>query len=81
MHFINDILTMTDARGISRNIVAQLIFAGRQAELVAALTQGHSDASDLDEQARAFVLPERLRSDYASLLASVHAPDRDDRGL
>lgn len=81
MHFIDDLLSMTDSRGINRNLVAQLIFAGRQAELAAALTERRDAGSDLNAQACAFVLPERLKSDYASLLACVKASGRDERGL
>ena len=77
MHFIDDILAMTDACNIRRDVVAQLIFAGRQAELVAALAKRCDGAQDLREKADDFSLPERFKADYAGFRAHVRNAERE----
>lgn len=79
--FVSDVVILADAVGIRRQTVAQLFFAGRQAELVIAITDRlsqwlHRDMAacmaGLLAQARAYVLPARFRENYASLLAHLY---------
>ena len=79
--FLGDVAILAGALGYNRRVVADLLFAGRQVELVMAMRQQisqrmHQDYSRTFEpllaQARAFVLPERLHSDYDALLAALY---------
>lgn len=79
--FLGDVAILSDALGYNRRMVADLLFSGRQVELVEAMQQGiaerlHQDCSRTFEpmlaQARSFELPERLRSNYDALLASLY---------
>lgn len=79
--FVSDVVILADAVGMKRAAVAHLFFAGRQTELVAAVTQRlnswlHHDFSDvlrpLADQARSYILPSRFKCDYDALLAYLY---------
>lgn len=79
--FESDLVILADAVNIKRSIVAQLFFAGRQAELVSAVTQRLSSwlhqnvatcMQQLMAQAERYVLPARFREDYDALLSYLY---------
>lgn len=79
--FVRDVVILTDALGIRRNIVAQLFFTGRQTELVVAICQRLNKWLDGDysacltglmEKAKAYRLPARFHQDYDALLAWLY---------
>lgn len=80
-NFVSDVVILADAVGLKRAEVTMLMFAGRQVELVAQVTQRlntwlHHDFSEalrpLAESARQYTLPAKFKADYDKLLSHLY---------
>ena len=69
--FLANMLYLAWYMRMSPRVVAQFLLAGRHVELALALGRFTANSWALHQQARRYILPERLRTNYTLLMSHI----------